>query len=145
MAKRVKRTLTNWENVPENIDDWYGFLYVITNLKTGQKYIGRKNFHSYTKVKVPGKKRRKSVVKESDWQKYKSSSPYIKEQIKLIGEENLRFEILKTFKTRSGLYYSEVEAQIKNEVLSKKLPNGEYEYYNDNVLNRYYRSRMTFD
>ena len=40
----------------EDIDDLYGFVYLITNLTNGRKYIGRKYFWSHRKP--PGKKRR---------------------------------------------------------------------------------------
>jgi hypothetical protein len=29
----------NWKGVPDNIDDLAGFVYVVTNKVTGQKYI----------------------------------------------------------------------------------------------------------
>ena len=33
----------------ENIEDNYGFVYLITNLQNGRKYIGRKYFWSFRK------------------------------------------------------------------------------------------------
>ena len=47
----------------KDIDDLYGFVYCITNVVTGRKYIGRKYFWSFRKPR--GKSRR--VKSESDW------------------------------------------------------------------------------
>ena len=50
----------------DDIGEFYGFVYNITNLTNQRQYIGRKYFWSHRKP--PGKKRR--VKKESDWKKY---------------------------------------------------------------------------
>ena len=62
----------------ENINDNFGFVYLITNLTNGRKYIGRKYFWSFRKP--PGKKRK--VKQESDWKRYYGSCPELKEDIK---------------------------------------------------------------
>ena len=57
----------------------YGFVYNIRNLITGQEYIGKKFFYSKrTLPPLKGKKRKRHVVKESDWKKYTSSSDDVK-------------------------------------------------------------------
>ena len=50
----------------DDIGDYYGFIYCITNTSTGRKYIGRKYF--VQKRKPKGGKRR--VTSESDWKRY---------------------------------------------------------------------------
>ena len=55
----------------DDIGDFFGYVYLITNKTTGKKYIGRKYFVQNRKPK--GGKRR--VTKESDWKKYYGSSP----------------------------------------------------------------------
>ena len=47
----------------DDIGDYYGFVYRITNLCTGKQYIGRKYF--IEKRKPKGGKRK--VTSESDW------------------------------------------------------------------------------
>ena len=66
----------------DDIDDFYGFVYNITNLTeptTGT--LGESIFGSHRKP--PGKKRR--VKKESDWKKYYGSCPELKEDIERTG------------------------------------------------------------
>ena len=48
-------------DTPEN---YFGFVYLITNLKSGKKYIGQKYFCTTRRVKVAGKKRRKELLKK---------------------------------------------------------------------------------
>ena len=46
-----------------DIGNFFGFVYRITNLQTGKKYIGRKYFYQFRKPR--GKSRK--VKSESDW------------------------------------------------------------------------------
>ena len=48
-----------------DIDEWFGFIYRITELSTGKEYIGKKQFHSYCRKAVKGKKRKKMVITEN--------------------------------------------------------------------------------
>ena len=61
----------------DDIGDFFGYVYCITNKTTGKKYIGRKYF--VQKRKPKGGKRR--VTSESDWKKYYGSSPELKADI----------------------------------------------------------------
>ena len=86
---------------------------------------------SYRMLAVPGKVRRKKEIKDSDWRKYKSSSKYLKADIKEFGMDNFDFTIKEWCYTRSELTYREVELQWANDVLSRDaLPNGERKWYN---------------
>ena len=68
--------------VSEDINDYFGFVYRITNKQSGKKYIGRKYFWSFRTP--PGKKRK--VKQDSDWQRYYGSCPELKEDIKKYGK-----------------------------------------------------------
>ena len=119
----------------DDIKDYFGFVYLITNLKNGKKYIGRKNLYFYRKPK--GKKRK--VKQESDWQKYYGSSDELKEDVKLLGKENFKREILSLHKTQGKLNFEETRQLFLNNVLTEALENGEPAYYNSNILSRYFR------
>ena len=59
---------------PEELDPKVniGFVYLITNLVNGKKYIGKKLFFSSKSKQVNGKKKKTKV--ESDWRKYYGSN-----------------------------------------------------------------------
>ena len=119
----------------DDIGDFFGYVYVITNKTTGKKYIGRKYF--VQKRKPKGGKRR--VTSESDWKKYYGSSPELKDAIKLHGKESFSREIISLHKTLGKVNYEETRQLFLNNVLTEALDNGDPAYYNSNVLGRYYR------
>ena len=98
-----------------NPDDYYGFVYRITNLKTGMQYIGRKYFSLSGYAKINGK--RKKIRKESDWKDYWSSSDTLKADVKKIGEEHFKREILRLCKTRTECAYYETKYIFEYDVL----------------------------
>ena len=121
--------------VSEDINDYFGFVYRITNKQSGKKYIGRKYFWSFRKP--PGKKRK--VKQESDWQKYYGSCPELKEDIKKYGKEIFSREILSVHDTKGNCNFEETKQLFLNNVLSEALDDGGPAYYNSNILGRYMR------
>ena len=118
----------------DDIGDYYGFVYCITNTSTGQKYIGRKYF--VQKRKPKGGKRR--VTSESDWKRYFGSSEELKRDIKDLGRENFRREILSVHRTLGRTNYEETRQLFINNVLTESV-DGLPKYYNNNILGRYMR------
>ena len=119
----------------EHIDDFFGFVYRITNLQTSKQYIGRKYFTQRRKPR--GGKRR--VTSESDWKKYYGSSPELKEDVKRFGKSIFKREIISLHKTLGKTNYAETRQLFLNDVLTEALDDGTPAYYNSNVLGRYYR------
>jgi len=119
----------------DNIGEYFGFVYCISNKTTGRKYIGRKYFWSFRTP--PGKKRR--VKQESDWKKYYGSCPELKEDIKKHGKEIFGREILSLHKAKGDCNYEETKQLFLNNVLSESLDDGTPAYYNSNILGRYMR------
>jgi hypothetical protein len=101
-----------------------GFIYLITNLSNGKKYIGKKLF-LFSKVKYKtvklknGKKKRKKIKSKvnSDWQNYWSSSEELKTDVKNLGTDNFKREILRYCYSKNELSYYEAKYQFENDVL----------------------------
>ena len=118
-----------------HIEDFFGFVYLISCSQTHRKYWGRKYFWSFRTP--PGKKRR--VKQESDWKKYYGSCPELKEDIKKYGKENFSREIISLHKTKADCNYEETKQLFLNNVLKESLDDGTPAFYNSNILGRYLR------
>ena len=99
--------------------------HLITNLKTNQKYVGKKlaKFKT-TKPPLKGKKNKRRGYKESDWREYWGSSDRLNEDVKNLGEKNFTREILYFCKSRAEMSYIEAREQFDRRVLETD------EYYN---------------
>lgn len=107
---------------PENYE---GFVYLITELDTNLKYIGKKLFKK--RIKKTVKKKKKSVLVESDWKDYYGSSNNLLAAIEIKGKKNYRREILRLCKTKGELSYFEMREQVIRNVLLRD------DYYNQYV------------
>ena len=116
-----------------DINDFFGFVYRITNLESGKQYIGRKYFTSRRKPR--GGKRR--VTSESDWKRYYGSSDELKADVKRLGKEKFKREIISLHKTLGKVNYEETKQLFLNNVLMEALDDGTPAYYNSNILGRY--------
>ena len=119
----------------DDIGDFFGYVYRITNLQSGKQYIGRKYFTQRRKPR--GGKRR--VTSESDWKKYYGSSDELKADRKLLGNSAFKREILSTHPTGGKVNFEETRQLFLNNVLTESLTDGTPAYYNSNILGRYYR------
>ena len=119
----------------DNIEDNYGFVYLIINKTNHKKYIGRKYFWQF---RTPRGKKRK-VKSESDWKNYYGSCPELKEDIIRIGKDNFTRTIISLHKTKGKTNFGETSQLFKNDVLTESLDNGEPAFYNGNILGRFYR------
>ena len=108
--------------IPEGIE---GFVYLITNLTTNQKYVGKKlaRFKT-TKPPLKGKKNKRRGYKESDWREYWGSSDRLNADVAALGEQNFTREILYFCKSRAEMSYIEAREQFDRRVLETD------EYYN---------------
>lgn len=115
-------------------DGAFGFVYQITNLENGMKYIGRKYL---SKAKTTSKrvslkngtkvtKKKKSRV-ESDWKGYMGSCKPLLESIKKLGKDKFQFEILAFGNTKGQVNFLEEFCQMRAGVMFRD------DYYNDSI------------
>jgi len=118
-----------------DINDFFGFVYRITNLRTGKQYIGRKYFVQKRKPRSGGRKR----TSESNWKAYYGSSKELTEDRKLLGSEHFKREIISLHKTLGKVNYEETRQLFLHNVLTEANEDGSPAYYNSNILGRYMR------
>ena len=144
--------MNNWiyrnqevETISDFPDNTYGFVYSITHLPTGKKYIGKKILYFTRKVKL-GKKDLKAyegvvgrkpgyklAIKESDWKTYWGSNKEMIELVKSELDENWERQIIVTASSKKLLTYFESKYLFIYQVLEK--PD---EFWNDNILGKFY-------
>jgi hypothetical protein len=118
----------------EDIQDHLGFVYLITHMPTGRKYVGKKFFTKAKTKQVKGKK--KKIRVSSDWETYWSSSEELKAEVKTNGEEQYTREILHLCKSRSACSYWETwEIFSRHALLSDA-------YYNSWVTCKIHKSHV---
>ena len=121
----------------EELKDWVGFVYIITDKSTDKMYVGKKLFWSRkTLPPLKGKKQKRRKVVPSDWQKYYGSSDTVKQLLLEHGEENFHREILYFCKSKGEMGYLEAKEQFDRNVLLDD------RYYNGIINCRVHRSHV---
>jgi hypothetical protein len=123
-------------------DKAIGFVYKITNTKTGKIYIGKKILESKTKKLLTKKEqaewdkpgripKKKLIVKESNWANYWGSCKPLLEELKTNKPDFTR-EVLRVCYSRRELSYYEVYYQFEYKVLH-------IDSYCENILGKFFR------
>ena len=116
------------------IGDNYGFVYQITNLTNGRKYIGKKFFYSAKTKQVKGK--RKKIKVSSDWQTYYGSSAELAKDVLQLGHEQFNREILHLCLSKGDCGYLEAKEQFTKGALESD------DYYNTWIMVRVRKSHL---
>jgi hypothetical protein len=148
------RPITELSDMPEGT---FGFIYKITNGKTGQYYIGKKQVVSIRKRNFGKKeiaaledkrmKKYEMVQKESNWKDYRSSNPTVQlwfhEHEHALQTENqeelndtLDLKILRFCNSKKSLTYYELQEQFNHDVLLDE------NSLNDNLLGKFFRKDL---
>jgi len=94
----------------DDIDNYIGFVYLITNLTDNKKYIGKKLFGT-TKVRQVNKKKKRYKV-ESNWKDYYGSSENLLTDVDKYGKLNFKRQIIRLCKTKGECSYFEAKEQF---------------------------------
>ena len=122
----------------EDLEEWVGFVYIITEKETGMKYVGKKFFHKKKTLPVTKtRKRRKHLRVESDWRTYHGSSVTVQTLLEEKGEDAFDREILRLCKTKGDCAYYETKEQFDREVLFRD------DYYNGIINCRISRKHLS--
>jgi hypothetical protein len=131
---------TQIESLPE---DCVGFVYLITNLITGRKYIGKKlakfskTTYKVVKLKNGNKKRKKIRSKiDSDWRTYYGSNDELNKDMQTLGPEKFTREILYYCTSKAQCSYIEAREQFRHKVLESD------DYYNGQISVRVHGSHI---
>ena len=110
----------------ETPEEFQGFVYLITDINNGKKYVGKKNFWKPKILPITKtRKRRKRTRVESDWRLYFGSSEEVKLLVETKGQKNFKREILRLCKTKGEMTYFEMKEQFDRDVLLRD------DYYNE--------------
>ena len=128
------------EALPE---DCVGFVYLITNMVSGRKYIGKKlakfskTTYKVVKLKNGTKKKKKIRSKiDSDWQTYYGSNDELNKDIQTLGQDNFKREILYYCNSKAQCSYIEAREQFRHQVLESDA------YYNGQISVRVHGSHI---
>jgi hypothetical protein len=121
------------EVTDDDVLDYVGFVYSITNTQTGKSYIGKKLLKFSKTKQVKGKK--KKIKVDSDWKTYYSSSEALKQDVELLGPENFQREILRLCSSKAECNYWELKYQIERDVLLSD------NFYNSWISARIYKTK----
>ena len=109
-----------------DIESLAGFVYLVTDLNNGKKYVGKKNLWSTRRLPpLKGQKRRRVKKSESDWKDYFGSNEEVKLLVENEGRDRFKREILRLCKSKGEMTYFEMKEQIDREVLFRD------DYYNE--------------
>tara|TARA_B100000902_G_C27206665_1_gene862032 strand:- start:438 stop:851 length:414 start_codon:yes stop_codon:yes gene_type:complete len=102
----------------ETPEEYQGFVYLITEVDTDKKYIGKKNFWRPKVLPKNSKRNRRVRTRiESDWRDYYGSNKEVQLLVEEKGKDNYNRQILHLCKTKGEMSYYEAKLQFDNNVL----------------------------
>lgn len=116
----------NNEQFDSTPEEFQGFVYLITEIDTNKKYIGKKNFWKPKILPITKKRKRRVRTRvESDWKTYTGSSEKVTTLVESRGLDKFKREILRLCKTKGEMSYYEAKLQFQYDVLLSD------EYFNE--------------
>jgi hypothetical protein len=118
----------------EILEEYFGFVYNITNIISNKRYIGKKLLKRTKTKQVKGKKKRSLV--ESDWKSYYGSNKELQDDVSSLGADNFKREILRLCKSKGECNYFEAKYQFELQVLESE------DYYNNWIQVKVHKSHL---
>lgn len=100
-----------------SLDNHVGFVYLIEELDSNKKYIGKKLFYQTRSKKIKGRINKKRIITESDWKSYFGSNDELNNKVQNNSLDNYKRTILYLCETKSELSYYEAMEQFNRKVL----------------------------
>lgn len=120
--------MSEWIGMPDTIDEniHFSVIYCTTNTITNKKYIGKCQLWSnITRPPLKGKKRKRKIVKPSDYLNYYGSSEQLKKDLENYGKDNFTREVLDIASCKWEACMLELLYQLKyNVICSDEYLNG---------------------
>jgi len=121
----------------DDIGDYLGFVYLITDTSNNKKYLGKKIFwNKVAKPPLKGKTKRRISRKPSNWQEYYGSNDLLKKLVASSDKSLYKREILKLCRTKSEMSYFETKLLFENDALLRD------DFYNDWVTCKITRGQL---
>ena len=118
-GKKINMKSQTDNSIKEELkEENFGLIYIITNLTNQRYYIGKK-----------------ALNKGKPWKNYWGSSKDLLADIKIMGKENFKRDILRYCDSSYELSYYEIEYMIRYNWLNNKC-------YNQNMSGRYFKSKL---
>ncbi len=126
---------------------YFGFTYLITNKRTGKRYVGLKQFYlwngpvaGYKCTDMENEWWDAKAWRDNKWQEYTGSSIKLNNEIALGNVYDYKFEVLEMCRTKLDLHLAEVLYMQEHNVLEAVDEQGDYLWYNENIAGCEYRA-----
>ena len=133
----------HWVGEDINPYHYFGFIYLITDKTSGRLYVGKKQLWSARRVMKGCKSKvtdRQSPKWKSccwkempGWRKYKGSSKALDKWQKEYINNEYEYRILYQCRSKGTLHYRELKELWNRNVLTEKMDDGEYLYFNRSI------------
>jgi len=122
------------ELTDEDLEGYVAFVYQVTCIATGKKYIGKKRLKFKRTKTIKGKKKRYTI--ESDWRTYFGSNKTLSAEVEELGPDKFRREVITLCKTLGAASYEEARLQFVYDVLRRQ------DFYNEWISVKVTRSHL---
>ncbi len=131
----------HWSGLSPRPDQYFGFVYVITDHTTGRLYIGKKQYWMSKRIKGcktkisdrQSPKWKHCCWRVSDWKLYKGSSKSLAQWMEEHPDNHYEYSIIRQCRSKGTLHFAEVEALVRSGSLWIREEDGEHVFFNRQI------------